>query len=278
MVRQDLVIGLNEDRIAVADRERRTGLHRCRGVDRFVLERGDVVGQWKVDGLDVGIFQPDGLQESVERRRIAYPRGIHRELHAFEVRERPVAPALDMVLADENFGGAVARRGRRFVGHDLDLDAARHRIVEPGRGGAGAGFDLAGPERRHHVRRRAKIGHFDVEAFVAEIALLVGDEDWGVARTAGRPDRYRLRGCCAGWRGQSVQACAYDKPERRLSQARFSPAIECSQFTNIRMREQLRPRADLRKFRACSFDGKVRRQGSRKGLRTPPSGSSAKMA
>src|SRR5262245_30282200 len=49
-------------------------------------------------------------------------------------------------------------------------------------------------------------------------------------------------------------------------------------FMNIRMREQLRPRADRRKFRACSFDGKVRRQASRKGLRTPPSGSSAKMA
>jgi hypothetical protein len=163
-----------------------------------------MVGQRKVDGLDIGIFQPGGLQEAVERRRIAHPGGIHRELHTLEVLQRPVAPALDMVLADENFGGAVARRGRRLIGHDLDLDAARHRIVEPGRGGAGAGFDLAGPERRHHIRRRAKIGHFDVEAFVAEIALLVRDEDRCVARAAGRPDRYRLRGCCAGWRRQSV--------------------------------------------------------------------------
>src|SRR5262249_50623630 len=118
---------------------------------------------------------------------------------------------------------AVARWGRRLVGHDLDLDAARDRIVEPGRGGAGAGFDLAGPERRHHIRRRAKIGHFDVEAFVAEIALLVRDEDRCVARAAGRPDRYRLRGRRAGWRRRSVQARAYDKPERRLPQARFSP-------------------------------------------------------
>src|SRR5215813_9064651 len=212
-------------------------------------------------------FKPGGLQEGVERRRIAHPGGIHRELHALEVLERPVAPALDMVLADENFGGAVARRGRRLVGHDLDLDAARHRIVEPGRGGAGAGFDLAGPERRHHIRRRAKIGHFDVEAFVAETALLVRDEDRCVARAAGRPDRYRLRGCCAGWRRQSVQECAYDEPERYLPHARFSPAIECSQFTNIRMREQLRARSDRRKSRACSFDCGVRARASRKGLR-----------
>ena len=237
-----------------------------------------MVRQWKIYGLDVGIFQPGGLQEGVERRRIAHSGGIHRELHALEVLERPITPALDVVLANENLGAAVARRGRRLVRYDLDLDAARNRIVEPSRGGAGAGFDLAGPERRHHIRRRAKIGHFDVEAFVAEIALLVRDEDRCVARAAGRPDRYRLRGCCAGWRRQSVQECAYDEPERRLPQARFSPAIECSQFTNIRMREQLRPRADRRKFRACSFDGEVRRQASRKGLRTPPSGSSAKMA
>src|SRR5215471_4449089 len=71
---------------------------------------------------------------------------------------------------------------------------------------------------------------------------------------------------------------AQDKPERRLPQARFSPAIECSQFTNIRMREQLRPRSDRQKFRACSFDCEVRTRASRKGLRTPPAGSSAKMA
>src|SRR5262249_50623631 len=56
------------------------------------------------------------------------------------------------------------------------------------------------------------------------------------------------------------------------------PAIECSQFTNIRMREQLRPRSDRQKFRACSFDCEVRTRASRKGLRTPPAGSSAKMA
>src|SRR5215813_13364499 len=54
VVRQDLVVRSDENRIAIADRERRTGLHRCRGVDRFVLERGDVVRQWKIDGLDVG--------------------------------------------------------------------------------------------------------------------------------------------------------------------------------------------------------------------------------
>src|SRR5262249_58771872 len=86
-----------------------------------------------------------------------------------------------------------------------------------------------------------------------------------------------LRGCCAGWRRQSVQECAYDEPERRLPQARFSPAIECSQFTNITMREQLRPRSDRQKARTCSFDCGVRARASRKGLRAPPAASTAKM-
>ena len=235
MVRQDLVVGLDEDGIAIADRERRAGLHRRRGVDRLILERGDVVRQWKIDGLDVGIFQPGGLQEGIERRRIAHPGGIHRELHALEIRERPVAPARDMVLADENFGGAVARWGRRLVGHDLDLDAARHRIVEPGRGGAGAGFDLAGPERRHHIRRRAKIGHFDVEAFVAEIALLVRDEDRCVACAAGRPDRYRLRGRRADW---CEKAANGKRKQGLVVQARFLP---CGRLSARSLAGSLRP-------------------------------------
>src|SRR5262245_53916100 len=56
---------------------------------------------WREEFFEVpiGIFQPGGLQEGVERRRIAHARGIHRELHALEVRERPVASALEMVLA-----------------------------------------------------------------------------------------------------------------------------------------------------------------------------------
>jgi len=168
---------------------------------------------------------------------------------------------------------------RKETGIEVQVTLSNNEeMISKLRATGGAGFDLAGPERRHHIRRRAKIGHFDVEAFVAEIALLVRDEDRCVARAAGRPNRYRLRGCCAGWHRQSVQEYAYDEPERRLPQARFSLAIECSQFTNIRMREQLRGRPDRRKFRACSFDRVVRRQASRKGLRTPPSGSSAKMA
>src|SRR5262249_29752282 len=154
-----------------------------------------------------------GLQESVERRRIAHARGIHRELHALEVRERPVASALDMILANKNFSAAVARRGRRLVRHDLDLDAARNRVVKPSRGGTGAGFDLAGPERRHHVRRRAKIGHFDVQAFVAEIALLVRDVDRRAAVLAGPPTRYCLWGRRADWGRHGIKERAYDNPK-----------------------------------------------------------------
>jgi hypothetical protein len=176
--------------------------HRRRSVDRFVLERDDMVGQRKVDGLDIGIFQSGGLQQGVQGRGIAHARGIHRELHALEVLELLVAPALDVVLADQNLGAAVARRRGRLVGDDLDLDAACDRIVEPGRGGARAGFDLAGTQRRHHVGGRAKVCHFDIQAFVAEVSLLGGDVDRRVARAAGRADGYRLRARHAGRRNE----------------------------------------------------------------------------
>src|SRR5262249_43593055 len=73
-----------------------------------------------------------------------------------------------------------------------------------------------------------EIGHFDVQAFVAEVALLVRDVDRRVARAAGRPDRYRLRGRCADWRRQSIQQRARDKPEQRLLQARFLPCDRMS--------------------------------------------------
>ena len=69
----------------------------------------------------------------------------------------------------------------------------RDRVVEPGRRRARAGFDLAGAERRHHVGGRAKVDHLDVEAFVAEVALLVGDIDRRVAGAAGGADGDGLR-------------------------------------------------------------------------------------
>src|SRR5207344_1510168 len=102
---------------------------------------------------------------------------------------------------------SVAGRGRRLVRHDLDSDAARHRVVEAGRGGTRAGFDLAGAERRYHVGRRAEIDDFDLEAFLAEIALLVRDEDGRVARAAGRADCDGLRGRRARRRQECAQEC-----------------------------------------------------------------------
>ena len=220
MVRQHLVVGFDQDRVAAANGERRRRLDRGRGIDRFVLERGDVVGQRHVDGLDIGIFQPDGLQQGVERRRVADPGRVHGELHALEILERLVASAVDMILAHQNLGAAVAGRGRRLVRHDLDPDAARDRVVEPGRGGAGTGFELAGAERRHHVRRRAEVDHLDVQAFLAEVALLVCDEDRRIARAAGRADR---DGPARPPLRRRRQGCAYENCEQGpIVQARSS--------------------------------------------------------
>jgi hypothetical protein len=123
----DLVVGKNfvvrpdQHGIAIMDRDRGSWLDGGRRVDRFVLERHDVVGKWQVDGLDVCITEPDRLQQCVEGRGVAHPRAIHGEPHAPEVLDVAVASALHMVATDKDLGSAIFGRRRRFVG-----DADKH--------------------------------------------------------------------------------------------------------------------------------------------------------
>jgi hypothetical protein len=215
VIGQNLIVRSDQHRIAAPDRKRRGRLDRSRGIHRLVLERGDVVGERKINRLHVGIFQTGGMQERVQRRCIADPGRIHRKLHALEVLELLVAAALHMILAHENLSRAIAARGGRLVRHDLDPDAAGHGIVEPGGGGARSRLDLAGTERGHHVRGRAEVRHFYLDAFSLEEALLLRDIDRRVAGAAGRPYGDGLR-CRDVWCQQ--HRAGEDRDDRHVAQ------------------------------------------------------------
>ena len=171
VVRDDLVVALYQHREAALDRDGRRRLDRGRGVDALVAR---APATWSGSGMltvsTSEYFSPTDFSSALSVAVLLTPGAFMANFMPLKSVERLVATAVDVVLADENLGGAVAGRRGRLVGDDLDLDAAQHRVVEPGGGRARAGVELAGAERRHHVGGRAEIRHLDVEALLAEVS------------------------------------------------------------------------------------------------------------
>jgi hypothetical protein len=76
VVGQNFVVRFDHDGIAAAHRNGGCRLHRCRGVDRFVMQRYKVVGQRNIYRLDVRVFESDGPEERIECDRMLTPRAF----------------------------------------------------------------------------------------------------------------------------------------------------------------------------------------------------------
>ena len=128
------------------------------------------------------------MSASLSADAVPVPGRADRDLAALEIGDRFVLAAVDQVLAHHQGRIAVARPHRALGGDDLERDAARRRVVEPGRHGAAADIELAGAERRDHLGGRVEPHHLDRDALVAEEALGVGDVIAGIAHGAGDAD------------------------------------------------------------------------------------------
>ena len=117
------------------------------------------------------------------------PLPMTRELAALQVLE--VADGVREVAADDDGGKAESLRDLALVGHQLHGDAAREGVEQGGRHRRAADLHLAGGDRRQDLRGRLEPDDLDVEPFVPEVALLLGDEDAGIGHRADGADLER---------------------------------------------------------------------------------------
>ena len=225
-----LVIGIDDiiahdaHRGVGIDRLRRRGLGREPGIDALVDERRHMLRIAEIDRLDVAEREAELLQRLVHGGVRAGARRGERDLHALEIGERAIAAAHHQILAHEQDVVAVARRRRGRVGDDREMDAARIGAEEPGRRRARADIELARAERRDHLRGGIERDEAGREPLVAEIALLVGDEDADVAARVGNADRHRLRrGRRGGAEARQQQAHAGEHRAPGSHQSRACP-------------------------------------------------------
>jgi hypothetical protein len=113
------------------------------------------------------------------------------------------------VPAHDDLGRAISGRRRRLVGDDPDPDAARDRVVERRSRRAGAGIELAGAERCHHVGGRAEIADLGVDPLGAEEAFPLGDVDRRIAGRTGGADRDSC--AAAAWAKERTESRAASK-------------------------------------------------------------------
>ena len=174
-------------------------------VDRLVGIGRDLIGKAEKDRIDIAVAQSILHQRVVHERVLAVAVRRHRHFQTFEILQALDLAAVDQVGAHHDRLEAVAFGVARLVGDDLDRDAARVGVVEPGRGGARADVDFAGAERGNHLRRRIEAHERDLEALLGVIALGVGDEERRIARGADGADGEVLRLDAAGRRRQLRQ-------------------------------------------------------------------------
>jgi len=104
------------------------------------------------------------------------------------------------------------------VGDDAKLDPADERVPEADRKRAATDVELAGTERRDDFRTRIEHDQVDVQAFVFEEALVVGDVKRRIAGRSAGSDRDLV--CCLSCdRKVRRQHAGERRPDRR-SQAR----------------------------------------------------------
>src|SRR5262245_40096835 len=87
----------------------------------------------------------------------------------------------------------IARLRVPAVGDDAKLDPTDERVPEADRKRAAADVELAGTERRDDLRARVEHDQVDVQAFVLEETLVVGDVKRRIARRTARSDRDLVR-------------------------------------------------------------------------------------
>ena len=90
------------------------------------------------------------------------------EFHALEIGDAFHLAAVHQFLPDKQWHVVVGTRRRALVGHDLDVDAARHRIVETRRGRPRSDIDLSRAERRNHLWTGIEGNERDVQALLGE--------------------------------------------------------------------------------------------------------------
>ena len=83
-----------------------------------------MLGEADIDDFRIAEFEPALFQRLVERGGAPGSRSPDSNLHAFEVAERLVAAAVDVVLAHHQRGKAVAWLDGGLVGHDFHENAA----------------------------------------------------------------------------------------------------------------------------------------------------------
>src|SRR5438552_8163952 len=129
-----------------------------------------MLGEADIDDFRIAEFEPALFQRLVERGGAPGSRSPDSNLHAFEVGERLVAAAVDVVLAHHQRGKAVAWLDGGLVGHDFHENAAPDGIIEAGRHRSAADFELAGAERRDHLCRRIETDERYLQALLAKEA------------------------------------------------------------------------------------------------------------
>ncbi len=135
-----------------------------------------------IDDFAVPPFQTAALERFVQHQFVARPGARQRHLETFEVLEVLELAAVDQRFANEQRGVAASRRMVRLVGDNLEVDSARHGIVQCDGNCAAAGIEFAGSQSWHHLCGSRKIQKVDVQSFLGEISFGIGHEERRIRR------------------------------------------------------------------------------------------------
>ena len=187
----------------------RGGLCRDRAVDGAVLERRRMLGEAKIDLLDIVVFQTNALHGLVEHGGVAAACAGDGHLAALHVGERLHLAAVNQLLAHQKGLKGRALHIGGLVGDELDGDAALHRVVEACGGRAAAHIELARAHGRDHLGARVEFDEIGLHAFSLEVALVLRDEERAIAHRIDDAD-----GDLVGGARRHAHQCEYSSAER----------------------------------------------------------------